>query len=298
MFVKVLSLCFCLAMGSIFGFIHHASAHAIIEFPAARPGSGPGNQTGPCGGPFAVASPTVIQAGSTITVTWEETIHHSGNFQFYFAPTTVTTQTGVLPMGIPSPIPSSSLLYAVPQTFTNSNTLPHQYTAQIKMPSTPCSNCTIQFFQVNSDVVAGTPTYPTPAQSPVYYFSCADVQLTAGAVAAPAPSPSVCVTPSPSPSATLSPVFSPTFTNVNAQIIQPLCISCHTTGNISNQNVSLANYAGVLATTNTANPPQSLIYQLTQEGPTNGGMPLSGQGLTAAQELLLLQWIQAGAPNN
>ncbi len=81
-------------------------------------------------------------------------------------------------------------------------------------------------------------------------------------------------------------------------IIQPLCISCHQTATAANGNSSLSTYAGVFATVNTADPPQSMIYQLTEEGPAGFGMPPSGAALTPAQELLLLNWIRAGAPNN
>lgn len=273
-----------------------AQGHAILTFPPPRPGSDAGNTSGPCG-PYATASPTVLQAGSTVTITWDETIHHGGNFQFYFAPSTVTSQQNILPLGVPSPVPTSNLLYQVAQSFTNSNNLPHHYSAQLTLPNSPCTHCTLQMYQVNSDIVGGA-NYPTSPNNVVYYFSCADIQLTSAA-ASPTPSPS----PSPSPSPTLASCAAPstpaTFTNVNSMIIQPMCISCHATATSANANFSFATYAGVLSAVNLANPTQSLIYQLTEEGPQGGGMPPSpNTALTPAQESLLLRWIQAGAPNH
>jgi hypothetical protein len=279
-----------------------ANAHAILEYPAPRPSSNPGNTTGPCG-PYAVASPTVLQAGSTITLTWEETIHHAGNFQFYFAPSTVTSQQTILPLGLPSPTPSILPLYAVAQTFANSDNLPHQYSASVKLPETPCANCTLQMYQVNSDGVGGA-TYPAPSAGVVYYSSCADIELTAGPVPSGTPSaipsavPSATPAPTPAPTPSNCTTLAPTWTNVNATIIQPLCISCHMSATVANGNTSFATYAQTLQSVDVTDPTQSLMYQLTEEGPSGGGMPVTAPGLTTAQESLMLQWIQSGAPNN
>jgi hypothetical protein len=77
-----------------------------------------------------------------------------------------------------------------------------------------------------------------------------------------------------------------------------MCISCHQTATVTNQNTQFSNYAGVFATVNLSDPAHSLIYELTLEGPAGGGMPVAGPALTPAQESMLLQWIQDGAPNN
>lgn len=271
-----------------------AHAHARLESPIPR-STDSGITTGPCGTDPHTA-PNVYQAGQQITINWEETIHHTGSFHIFFSP----ANDANLSMGATAGV---NQLYQVPQTFTDDN-VPHFYTATITLPNTTCSDCTIQLVQYNTDNPSST----------VYYFSCADVQLTAPPpTGTPAPSPGP--SPSPSPSPTPVPVQAPpptcplhnptptptpsptatvaTFTAVNTTIIQPLCISCHSTS-VASDGYSFSTYAGVLAAVNVADPTASLIYSVTSDG----AMPENGTPLTAAQESLLLQWIQAGAPNN
>jgi hypothetical protein len=285
------------ALAALF-FSTNALAHAILAFPPPRPGSNPGNQSGPCGGTVSTTS-TQVQIGATFILQYTGTIEHHGNFQFYLVPGTVTTGGG-LPNGLPSPVPTPTLLYATPQSYAG-NVLPHAYTAAVTIPSTLAPGpYTLQMFQVNTDPVSGSPVYPVnaggqPLAGIVYYFNCADVTLT---TTAPSPTPSTTPTPTPTNACTVNPPATPTFTNVNNLIIQPYCIGCHAVATTTNQNTQFSDYAGVFAVVNVAVPTQSLIYELTEEGPAGGGMPESGTALSPALEALLLQWIQAGAPNN
>ncbi|MDR3606989.1 MAG: cytochrome c [Oligoflexia bacterium] len=101
-----------------------------------------------------------------------------------------------------------------------------------------------------------------------------------------APNPTSTSTSSPTPT-------SATFTQVNQQILQVSCVSCHSGGQAPN----LSSYDGFA--TNTAyvvpgDAATSLIYTITE----SGQMPPGGPALSAAQEQLLANWINAGAPNN
>jgi uncharacterized membrane protein len=75
------------------------------------------------------------------------------------------------------------------------------------------------------------------------------------------------------------------FATLEATIFQAKCVACHS---------DMSTYAGVTAYVNLASPQTSSIYVRT----SSGSMPTTGSLLTATQENLLLQWIQAGAPNN
>lgn len=128
----------------------------------------PGVKTGPCGG-YAKVAPAVLTGGQTITVTWEETIHHPGRFEFYFS------QAGES---------AFQLLKSVENTQNDTN-VPHQYSTQVTLPNVTCDSCTFQMIQVMTE----NPAMPTN------YYSCADMQLKAagsGATPAPTAAPTVC----------------------------------------------------------------------------------------------------------
>src|SRR5262249_51157335 len=85
-----------------------------------------------------------------------------------------------------------------------------------------------------------------------------------------------------------------TYSQVNQQILQPHCVSCH---NPNEQFPDLRSYAAFATNTEyvvPGKPDQSLIYEITK----SGAMPLGGPHLTQAQLSLLSSWIQAGAKNN
>lgn len=100
--------------------------------------------------------------------------------------------------------------------------------------------------------------------------------------------------PPPSAGATTTPQSGATYTQVNSQILQPLCVSCHGSGG---QRPDLSSYAGFATSTQyvvPGSPAQSQIYTITQ----SGQMPPGGPTLTSSQFDLLGSWIQSGAPNN
>src|SRR5665213_1338129 len=159
----------------VFGFIlivlvllsHASFAHSIFN-PA---GNVPGRTTvvqkvGPCGGVARTTTPKVLTAGAMVRVDWLETIQHPGRYEFYLSTANDTNFT---------------LIATVPDNQDGVNDLPHWFTSMIKMPdNVTCDACTLQMIQVMTE---------NPV-SPTYYYSCADVQLTAsGAPVTTAPMP-------------------------------------------------------------------------------------------------------------
>lgn len=121
-----------------------------------------GIKSGPCGGLARTATPKIFQAGSNLTVQWEETINHPGRFEIYFSPAADASFT---------------LLKSVTDIQDDGNT-PHSYSTSITLPNTACTDCTLQLIQVMTE---------NPS-SPTLYYSCADIQLTSGS-ASPTPTP-------------------------------------------------------------------------------------------------------------
>lgn len=109
-----------------------------------------------------------------------------------------------------------------------------------------------------------------------------------------APSLAPAVTPSSPPSPSPSTSSGGTFTQVNQQILQPLCISCH---NTDAQSPNLSSYLSFATNPQYVVPGKagaSLIYTVT----ANGQMPQGEPPLTTSQQELLGTWINAGALNN
>ena len=80
-------------------------------------------------------------------------------------------------------------------------------------------------------------------------------------------------TPSPS-SASGTPA---SFAEVNQNVIQPRCVSCHNAG-VSPAEVDLSSYAGVRAQVTPGNPGASTLFQQV----SNGSMPAVGPKLVRA----------------
>lgn len=132
----------------------HAHAHISVDGPIPPRSADVGLKIAPCGNIARTSKSTVLQAGSTVTINWQETINHPGRFEFYFSPAGDTNWV---------------LLKTVQDTQDGTNDLPHNYTTQLTLPNTPCTACTLQLIQVMLE---------NPA-SPSYYYSCADIQLSA-----------------------------------------------------------------------------------------------------------------------
>lgn len=139
-----------------------ASAHARFKLDGMfKPRTNDtGLKTAPCGGAARTATPVILAPGQTVTVEWEETVDHPGFFRLSFAPAD--------DIGFESNI----LVDNIPDT-QNDGVLPHFYSASVTLPNQACTACTLQLIQVMTE---------NPA-APTNYYSCSDIQLSAGPVA-------------------------------------------------------------------------------------------------------------------
>jgi uncharacterized protein (TIGR03382 family) len=130
-----------------------ASAHTLMTSPTPRSQSD-GLKTGPCGNVAATDTPNELVAGSTITVSWLETVDHPGYYRIaYSAPGDADFEDNVLVDQIPD-VPCADA--------------PCSYTAEVTLPSEPCEGCALQLIQFMGTAAPYSP-----------YFSCADVALMA-----------------------------------------------------------------------------------------------------------------------
>jgi len=151
----------CLALLSASGVSY---GHALLTYPQPRDNLDTHKDPyGPCG-VAKTNSPTMLSAGSTLNVTWTETVDHQGCFIF-----DLSTDNDVTWQQI-----------AVVKHKTMPTT-PRPYSAQIQIPSTAtCTNCTFRMRQI----MYGLDTDPCPPASipmGATYYSCADVTLTGSA---------------------------------------------------------------------------------------------------------------------
>lgn len=159
----------------VFGFVsERAFAHANLKVDGNIPprSAATGLKTAPCGGVARTSTPKILTPGSTVRVDWQETINHPGRFEFYWSSGGDTGFT---------------LLATVQDTQNGTNDLPHNYSTMITIPTTPCTECTLQMIQVM-----------TENNPPSMYYSCADVQ-TQSVTVDPGTSPVTTPAPSPSP---------------------------------------------------------------------------------------------------
>lgn len=148
-----------------------ALAHVALTYPPPRTAS---LKDGPCGAVGSVrgTNVTTLQAGSTITVTWNETIDHPGHYRISFdmdgqdfiVPPTANDSTDGMENVIKDLIPD-----------IQGGTVPRPYTFDVTLPNVECSNCTLQLIQMMTD----KPPYTTDANSDDIYYQCADITLVA-----------------------------------------------------------------------------------------------------------------------
>lgn len=140
-------------IGSLLLFSNLAWSHARLKTPAPR-NNNAGIKIGPCGGIARTNTPTVVQGGQLLTVSWEETINHPGKF--------------ILSLSMANDANfNANQLAQVIDTKNATNDLPHQYSTQVSIPDIDCATCTIQMIQSMEE---------NPA-APTYYYSCADIQI-------------------------------------------------------------------------------------------------------------------------
>lgn len=139
--------------------------HARLISPQPRDNNA-GNKVGPCGNLARTATPTVVTGGTSMKVSWEETINHPGKFIFSLSS---ANDQGFAQNVVATVIDNQDAGVA----------LPHKYEATITLPNVDCPGCTLQLVQSMEE---------NPA-APSYYFSCADLNIKSS-TSIPSPSPS------------------------------------------------------------------------------------------------------------
>lgn len=147
-----------------------ADAHIRLDAPAARFAfSNAGQKTGPCGSGTATGTVTEVQAGSTLTVQWTETINHPGHYRIALDPDGGDD-------GLVDPTSETDF-------YTNDHVLLDQiadksggaYSADVTIPGTNCEKCTLQLVQVMTDKLPWGPT-----NGDDLYYWCADIRIVGG----------------------------------------------------------------------------------------------------------------------
>ncbi len=130
-----------------------------------------GLKSSPCGNKMRTVTPTVLKAGQTVELSWEETIDHPGYYRIAFSP-------------------ANDLGFDQNVLVLKVDDLPnvHNYKATITVPNTPCTGCTLQMIQ-----------YMTESNPPSLYFSCADINIIPATAPMPSATPKPSFTPVPTP---------------------------------------------------------------------------------------------------
>ena len=137
-----------------------ASAHVTLTSPVPRTLD---NKEGPCGaaGSKRGSKVNTFAPGATITVEWDETVDHPGHYRIAF------DNDGDDVFVNPSK-PDDNFPFTLAEPIAD-KTGGH-YTYQVKLPTTPCANCTLQLMQIMTTSV--------PYDS--FYFQCADIAIAEG----------------------------------------------------------------------------------------------------------------------
>jgi hypothetical protein len=163
------------------------AAHIELDSPTVRYSNGTSvstevNKHCPCGGGAgtstcsgAVTSDpnrsatrvTTFAPGETIVVEWRETIGHTGRYRIAFDPDGADladfNQNILLDIADPSGSEGNT---------GNGN----RWRAEVTLPSTPCTNCTLQLLQIMNGNTSQPVADPTGMSS---YFQCADIVIRA-----------------------------------------------------------------------------------------------------------------------
>lgn len=158
------------------------AAPALAHIKLTSPGSfqvtdGLGNpqKAAPCGGAGTASGiVTTVEAGSQLTVTWQETILHPGHFRLSIATNQAhfMTPTPVLDNGgtncASAPIESSPTYPTIADgLFVHTAAAPNgTYSATLTVPMMSCENCTLQLMQ-----------FMASHSPPCFYYQCANLRI-------------------------------------------------------------------------------------------------------------------------
>jgi len=149
---------YALALGLVLALGSSATAHIALMSPPPRTAD---QKAGPCGvaGSTRGTTVTTYAPGETITVEWNETVGHPGHYRIAF------DDDGNDAFVNPN-MPDDNFAFTLVDQITDRDGETH-YTQSVKLPTTPCANCTMQLVQVMTTAV--------PYNS--FYFQCADITL-------------------------------------------------------------------------------------------------------------------------
>jgi hypothetical protein len=184
-----------------------AAAHIGLHHPPSRYGDHV-LKTGPCGiaGGARSDNVTVLEAGSSLEVVWDEYIDHPGHFRISFDadgdddfvdPPCLSGCNSRAP-GIQLYSNEAVLLDGIPDTPGGG-----VGRARITLPDVECERCTLQVIQVMYD----KPPYVLPGDD--IYYQCADLVLRRSVSPTPAPTASQTPTATPTPTPPATPVPPP-----------------------------------------------------------------------------------------
>lgn len=111
---------------------------------------------------------SVFEAGSTITVRFEEYVDHAGRFRVAFDPDGADLDdfNAHVLLDVPDP-----------DQVTSNTDQQGVWELEVKLPDMTCDNCTLQLIQVMND---DTETPVEDPSSHSTYYACADIELVAG----------------------------------------------------------------------------------------------------------------------
>jgi uncharacterized membrane protein YgcG len=136
-----------------------ASAHITMTSPTPRTTE---NKTAPCGaGATRGTKVAAFAPGETITVEWDETVDHPGHYRIAFD--NDGDDVFVNPNN-----PNDNFPFTLMEPIADK--VGGHYTQKITLPTTPCSNCTLQLMQIMTTQV--------PYNS--FYYQCADITIGEG----------------------------------------------------------------------------------------------------------------------
>jgi hypothetical protein len=163
-----------------------AQAHIKLIEPASwvvEDAQGNPQKTGPCGGTGVTetGAVTTFRAGEEITVSWQETVGHSGHFRISLAtdradlidpPVVTVNGDGVsgnsISAEIMNPVAYPVLVDNLFPRDTVSGAATEPFTTTVTLPDEPCESCTLQVIQFMSQHGPG-----------YFYHHCANVRIVA-----------------------------------------------------------------------------------------------------------------------
>jgi len=168
-------------------FSSDAFAHARFKLNGTTPprNNSAGLKTGPCGNVPRTNNPTILVAGQTLKLQWEEVVDHPGYYRVAFAvnsrdelppdPQTFERTTEKGPRSVWGVIQSPPQLPVLADGLFPHYTRPaspQTFEADIQLPNITCEKCTLQVIQFMADHAYNQP-------GGYSYHHCADIAITA-----------------------------------------------------------------------------------------------------------------------